>query len=73
MKTSDNTVTLSSKYQVVVPAEIRETLGIKSGEKMTWLVVDGTVHVIPYKPASAYRGMLKGLTNTDIPNDPDRF
>ena len=73
MKTASNTVTLSSKHQVVVPADIRETMGIKPGEKMTWLVVDGLVHVIPYKPASAYRGLLKGLSSTDIRSDPDRF
>ena len=73
MKSSDYTVTLSSKHQVVVPADIRETLGINPGEKMTWLVVDGAVHVIPYRPASAYRGLLRGLTSSDIPNEPDRF
>jgi AbrB family looped-hinge helix DNA binding protein len=73
MKSYDYTVTLSSKHQVVVPADIRETLGINPGEKMTWLVVDGAVHVIPYRPASAYRGLLRGLTNSDIPNEPDRF
>ena len=73
MKSYDYTVTLSSKHQVVVPADIRETLGIHPGEKMTWLVVDGAVHVIPYRPASAYRGLLKGLTSSDIPDEPDRF
>ena len=73
MKSYDYTVTLSSKHQVVVPADIRETLGINPGEKMTWLVVDGAVHVIPYRPASAYRGLLKGLTSSDIPDEPDRF
>jgi AbrB family looped-hinge helix DNA binding protein len=70
---SNNTVTLSSKHQVVVPAEIRQTLGVAPGEKMTWLVVDGAVHLIPYKPASAFRGLLKGLSSTDIPFEPDRF
>lgn len=73
MKISSNIVTLSSKHQVVVPAEVREIMDIKPGEKMTWLVVDGAVHVIPFKPASAYRGLLKGLSSTDIPNEPDRF
>jgi AbrB family looped-hinge helix DNA binding protein len=69
MKTSKNTVTLSSKHHVVVPAEIREMLGISPGEKVTWSVVDGAVQVIPYRPASSYRGIARGLTNSDIPND----
>ena len=73
MRTSDNTVTLSSKYQVVVPASMRESLKLKPGAKLTWIEIDGMAHLVPYKPASAYRGIARGLTNSDIPNEPDRF
>ena len=70
---SSHTVTLSSKYQVVVPAALRESLNLKPGAKLTWLEIDGMAHLVPYKPASAYRGIARGLTNSDIPNEPDRF
>ena len=73
MRTSDNTVTLSSKYQVVVPASMRESLKLKPGAKLTWIEIDGMAHLVPYKPASAYRGIARGLTNSDIPNEPDRL
>lgn len=73
MKPSDNTVTLSSKYQVVVPASLRESLKLKPGAKLTWIVVDGAAHLVPYHPVSYFRGIARGLTSTDIPNDPDRF
>ena len=75
MKTSStsNTVTLSSKYQVVVPASMRESLNLKPGAKLTWIEINGMAHLVPYKPASAYRGIARRLTNSDIPNEPDRF
>ena len=73
MKTSTNTVTLSSKYQVVVPASLRESLNLKPGAKLTWMEIDGMAHLVPYKPVSAYRGIARGLTNSDIPNEPDRY
>ena len=68
-----NTVTLSSKYQVVLPASMRESLKLKPGVKLTWIEINGMAHLVPYKPASAYRGIARGLTNSDIPNEPDRF
>ena len=73
MKYSDNTVTLSSKYQVVVPASLRESLKLKPGAKLTWIEVDGVAQLIPYHPASYFRGIARGLSSTDIPDDPDRF
>ena len=70
---TSNTVTLSSKYQVVVPASMRESLNLKPGAKLTWIEIDGMAHLVPYKPASAYRGIARGLTSSDIPDEPDRF
>lgn len=72
MKTSSNTVTLSSKYQVVVPVSVREHLNLKAGAKLTWIEFDGAAHLVPLKPVSAYRGIASALTNSDIPRKPDR-
>ena len=73
MKPSSNTVTLSSKYQVVVPLSVREQLKLKPGAKLTWIEFDGAAHLVPLKPVSAYRGMARALTNSDIPSEPDRL
>lgn len=73
MKPSSNTVTLSSKYQVVVPLSVREQLNLKPGAKLTWIEFDGAAHLVPLKPVSAYRGMARALTNSDIPSEPDRL
>ena len=73
MKPASNTVTLSSKYQVVVPSSIRERLNLKPGTKLTWIEFDGAAHLVPLKPVSAYRGIARALTESDIPNEPDRL
>lgn len=73
MKSASNTVTLSSKYQVVVPSLIREHLNLKPGAKLTWIEFDGMAHLVPLKPASAYRGIARGLADSDIPSEPDRL
>ena len=73
MKSVSNIVTLSSKYQVVVPSAIREHLKLKPGAKLTWIEFDGAAHLVPLKPVSAYRGMARALKDSDIPNEPDRI
>jgi AbrB family looped-hinge helix DNA binding protein len=73
MKIASNTVTLSSKYQVVVPAAMRESLQLKPGAKLTWIEVNGVAQLVPYKHASEYRGIARGLTNSEIPFEPDRL
>ena len=64
-------VTVSSKYQVVIPRSIRETLGIKPGQKIRALLYDGRLEFIPVKPIETMRGFLKGI-DTVVDRDPDR-
>lgn len=73
MKAVNNTVTLSSKYQVVVPTSIRERLKLKPGAQLTWIEFDGAVHLVPLQPMNAFRGIARGLANSDIPEEPDRL
>ena len=73
MKSANNTVTLSSKYQVVVPSSIREHLKLKPGAQLTWIEFDGALHLVPLKPVSAYRGIARTLTNSEIAGELDRL
>ncbi|MGH8848147.1 MAG: AbrB/MazE/SpoVT family DNA-binding domain-containing protein [Polaromonas sp.] len=73
MKVANNTVTLSSKYQVVVPSSVREHLDLKPGAKLTWIEFDGAAHLVPLKPVSAYRGIARSLKDSEIPTEPDRL
>lgn len=55
------TVTVSSKYQVVIPERIREENRIRPGDKMAVLVKHGVVHLVPIRPFARSKGMFKGL------------
>jgi len=65
------TVTVSPKYQVVIPREVREALGIKVGEKLDAIPYHGHIALVPVRAIKSARGFLKGI-DTDVPRDPDR-
>lgn len=64
-------VTVSPKYQVVIPKRIREALGLKPGQKIEALLYLDRVEFIPVRPIRAMRGFLKGVDST-VPRDRDR-
>lgn len=55
------TVTISPKYQVVIPKGIRERLGLRSGEKVQMISYNGRVEIIPAKPMKQMRGFVRGI------------
>lgn len=64
-------VTVSPKYQVVIPLSVRNSLGIKPGQKVQVIQYGDRVELIPLKPARQTRGFLKGI-DTTIQREPDR-
>ena len=64
-------VTVSPKYQVVIPKEVRESLGIYSGQKIQVLTYQNRIELIPIKPMKKMRGFLKGI-NMKVIRDKDR-
>jgi AbrB family looped-hinge helix DNA binding protein len=64
-------VTVSPKYQIVIPKEIRDSMGIVSGQKVQILTYQNRIELIPLKPMKKLRGFLKGL-DTDVERDDDR-
>jgi AbrB family looped-hinge helix DNA binding protein len=64
-------VTVSPKFQVVIPREIRESLGLEPGQKVQAFEFDGRVEFIPVRPAKSMRGMLRGI-DTSVPRESDR-
>ena len=64
-------VTVSPKFQVVIPKDIRESMGIYSGQKVEILTYQNRIELIPIKPMKEMRGFLKGL-KTDVPREDDR-
>lgn len=65
------TVTISPKFQVVIPKEIRNSLNLRSGQKVEILRYDNRIEMIPLRPLNRMRGFLKGI-KTDVPREPDR-
>lgn len=57
------TVTLSPKYQVVIPQMVRETLQLSPGQKIQVIAWENRIELIPVKPLREMRGFLKGMTN----------
>jgi AbrB family looped-hinge helix DNA binding protein len=64
-------VTVSPKYQVVIPKEIRESLGLKPGQKLIALPYEGRIVFVPLKSVAELQGFLPGL-DTNVPREDDR-
>jgi AbrB family looped-hinge helix DNA binding protein len=65
-------VTVSPKFQVVIPKEIREALGIVSGQKVQMLTYQNRIELIPLKSMHEMKGFLRGI-DTTVPRDKDRL
>ncbi len=61
-------VTVSPKYQVVIPLKVRERMRVKPGQKMHVIAYDNMVVFIPVRPIKQSRGSLKGI-DTRIERD----
>ncbi len=64
-------VTVSPKFQVVIPRHIRESLKLVPGQKVQALEYEGRVEFIPVRPAKALRGFVRGL-DTTVTRERDR-
>jgi AbrB family looped-hinge helix DNA binding protein len=72
MEAAMATVKVSPKYQVVIPREVREELGIRAGERVQIFLYDGRIEFVPVKSVRKMRGMLKGM-DTVVPREEDRL
>lgn len=65
-------VTVSPKFQVVIPKDVRESMGIFSGQKIQMLTFRNRIELIPIKPIKQMKGFLKGI-NVNIKRENDRL
>ena len=65
-------VTVSPKYQVVIPKEAREAAGISVGQKLEVIVLGDRIELIPLKPMQQLRGFLRGI-DTEVEREDDRL
>jgi AbrB family looped-hinge helix DNA binding protein len=65
-------VTISPKFQVVIPKAIREKLGLTPGQRVETIIYDNRIELIPVRPIKKMKGFLKGI-DTRIERDADRI
>ena len=66
---------VSPKYQVVIPKEVREKVSVKPGQKLIIFERAGIIHLVPILPPKKLKGMLKdrGIETTDLRDKSNRF
>ena len=66
------TVTVSPKYQVVIPKDIRNKIELKPGQKFQVLNYGDRIEFVPIKNIKKLKGFLKGI-DTTIEREKDRI
>jgi AbrB family looped-hinge helix DNA binding protein len=65
-------VTVSPKYQVVIPKAVRERIHITPGEKLQVLCFDDRIEFVRTRPIRKMRGFLRGMDATFVREEDDR-
>jgi AbrB family looped-hinge helix DNA binding protein len=68
-----NTVTLSTKYQLVIPREVRERLALEPGARLTVIEKGGVLYLIPERPLAELRGVARGTRRKGLRDKKDRL
>jgi AbrB family looped-hinge helix DNA binding protein len=66
------TVTISPKFQVVIPKSIRDQLKLRAGQKVRALLYEDRIELVPVRPLRKMRGFLRGI-DTGVPREADRL
>ncbi len=66
------TVTVSAKFQVVIPRAVRKSLNVRPGQKVQVIPYDNRIELILLRPIQETRGFLKGI-DTTVEREPDRL
>jgi len=64
-------VTVSSKFQVVIPREVRESMDLQPGTRVQVLQYENRIELIPIKEPKAMRGFIPGI-DTGVDREGDR-
>lgn len=66
-----DTITISPKFQVVIPKGIREALKLMPGQKIQAIQYEDRIELVPVRPIRKMKGFLKGI-DTNVPREDDR-
>ena len=65
--------TVSPKFQIVIPKEIREEMGVRRGQKFSIIVQRGVIKLVPVQPLREYRGFTRGIPTDGYRDETDRL
>jgi AbrB family looped-hinge helix DNA binding protein len=66
------TTTISSKFQVVIPKEVRDKLHLMPRQRLLVVEKGGVITLVPEVPLKSLKGALRGMTTTDVREKQDR-
>ncbi len=66
-------VTVSSKFQITIPKEVRVKLHIRSGQKLSMIVKGGILYLLPQASLKELEGFVKGIDTSNIRDEEDRY
>lgn len=66
-------ITLSPKYQVVIPKQIRKELNLKPKQKFQVIRKGKSIILVPVPKIEELRGMCKGLDMSNYRDEEDRL
>lgn len=67
------TTTISSKFQIVIPKEVRDKLHLSPSQRLQVVEKGGVITLVPEVPLKSLRGALKGMSTTDVREKKDRM
>ena len=67
-----DTVTLSPRFQVVIPRRVRKNMNLKPGEKFQVISFEDRIELIPVRSMSEMRGFMKEFDPTFLREKEDR-
>ncbi|GHV19383.1 hypothetical protein FACS189494_00790 [Spirochaetia bacterium] len=68
-----STVTLSSKYQIVIPKDVRNSIGLKAGTSFEVIAGNNRIELIPIMPIQNMKGIFKGMNTSFSRDEEDRI
>ena len=65
--------TISSKFQIVIPKEVREKLHLTPSQRLQVVEKGGVITLVPEVPLKSLKGVLRGMSKTDLREKKDRL
>jgi AbrB family looped-hinge helix DNA binding protein len=64
---------VSSKYQIVIPKEVRKKIDLEKGQILQVVVRNGVITLVPDRPLGELRGFVKGMGSSGLRDKEDRL